>query len=183
MAVSTNIVRTWRGPRAVFADLLREGVREDRLIAYLMAACLMMFVAQLPVQARISHLSQELETPLALGQLIGTTFFAWLMIMPLVFYLLALLLQGILWLFGIRPGGYPVRLALFWGLLAASPVALLQGLLSGLNGQGPGSYLVFGIWAVALVWFFVQGLREAGAGMGAGAGSGAARAARDGHGG
>ncbi|MCC5973323.1 MAG: hypothetical protein JJT81_04645 [Rubellimicrobium sp.] len=153
----------------MFGRLLRAGVREDRLIAHLMGACLIMFVAQLPTQARIAHLSQDRETPLALDQLIGTTFFAWLMIMPLVFYLLALLLQGLLWLFGIRPGGYPVRLALFWGLLAASPVALLWGLLSGLNGQGPGSYLVFAIWVLALAIFFVQGLREAGSGAGTGA--------------
>ncbi|MFT5631517.1 MAG: hypothetical protein ACI9HB_002698, partial [Gammaproteobacteria bacterium] len=30
MAVTTDIMRTWRGPRAVMRDLLDQGQREDR---------------------------------------------------------------------------------------------------------------------------------------------------------
>ena len=176
MAVTTDIIRTWRGPRTMFGRMLGEGAREDRLIAHLMGACLMMFVAQLPVLARIAHLSRGGEVELELDQLIGTAFFAWLMMMPLVFYLLAGLMFLVLKLSPLKVDGYGVRLSLFWGLLCASPVALLLGLLTGFAGQKPGTILVFAVWAVALIVFVVQGLREVasraenGAGTTAGAG-------------
>ncbi len=32
MAISTDILRTWRSPRLVFRRLLDQGPREDRLI-------------------------------------------------------------------------------------------------------------------------------------------------------
>jgi hypothetical protein len=169
MAVTTDIIRTWRSPRAMFGRLLRAGVREDRLIAHLMGACLIMFVAQLPVLARIAHLSRGGEVELELDQLIGTAFFAWLMFMPLVFYLLAGLLFLGLKLLRMKVDGYSVRLSLFWGLLCASPVALLLGLMTGFSGQQPGTVLIFIVWAVALLVFVVQGLREAGSGAGTGA--------------
>ena len=36
MAVSSDMLRTWRGPRAVIRDLLAQGVREDRALVYLL---------------------------------------------------------------------------------------------------------------------------------------------------
>jgi hypothetical protein len=83
------------------------------------------------------------------------------MVMPLVLYLLAGLGFLVLRLFRQPISGFGARVALFWAVLAAAPVFLLLGLLTGLNGQGPGTTLVAVIWGAALVVFWVQGLREA----------------------
>lgn len=167
MAVTTDIVRTWRSPRAVMRDHLAAGVREDRAIAYVMATCLLMFMAQLPGLSRIAFLSREAVAAdpglplIELDMLIGTAFFAWMMIAPLVLYLFAALVWLILRAFRLGIDGHAVRLSLFWSLLAASPLALLLGLLDGLNGDGPANALVFAGWAGAVLVFWVQSLREA----------------------
>jgi hypothetical protein len=166
MAISTDILRTWRGPRAVIRDILDQGPREDRLILIVMVGCFLMFVAQLPVMARLAFESQQLAASdpdyevRDLQMLIGSAFFGWLMLMPLVLYLLAGLSYVVMRIFTRRITGHGARLSLFWALLAASPVALLLGLLSGLNGQTAGAAVVFGLWAVVFVVFWVQGLRE-----------------------
>lgn len=167
MALTTDILRTWRSPRRVIRDLLDEGPREDRLIFIVMAACFLMFVAQLPNMARIAFLSREAAAAdpgrevLDLQMLIGTAFFGWLMIMPLVLYLVAGLSFLVLRLFRRALTGHAARLALFWAVLAAVPAALLLGLLSGLNGPGPGTTLVGVIWVGVMIVFWVQALREA----------------------
>jgi hypothetical protein len=162
MPISTDIVRTWRAPRQVFRRLLERGQREDRLIFLVMLGCFVMFVAQLPLMARMAEQSRAAGGEvLELDMLIGTAFFGWLMIMPLVLYLFAAVSLPFLRLVGVRVTGYGARLALFWAVLAASPVALLLGLLNGLNGPGPGTTLVGVIWLGAFVLFWVQGLREA----------------------
>lgn len=167
MAVTTDILRTWHNPRAVMRDHMAAGPREDRAIAYVMVACLLMFLAQLPGLARIAHLSEgavaaDPSVPLMeLDMLIGTAFFGWLMLMPLALYLVAGLVWLVLRAFRLPFVGHDVRLAMFWSLLAASPLALLLGLLNGLSGSGPGTTLVFVLWAAAFVVFWVQALREA----------------------
>lgn len=162
MPISTDIVRTWRAPRQVFRGLLDQGQREDRLIFLVMVACFLMFVAQLPLMARMAEQSRAPgREVLELDMLIGTAFFGWLMIMPLVLYLVAALSVAVLRILRVRVSGYGARLALFWALLAAAPVALLLGLLNGLNGPGPGTTLVGVIWVGVLALFWVQGLREA----------------------
>lgn len=167
MAISTDILRTWRGPRQVFRGLLDQGPREDRLIFLVMVGCFLMFVAQLPILARISWQSQELAATnpdyevRELQMLIGSAFFGWLMLMPLVLYMVAGLGYLVLRLFRRPISGHGARLALFWAVLAAAPAFLLLGLLTGLNGPGPGATLVAVIWGAALMVFWVQGLREA----------------------
>ncbi len=167
MAITTDILRTWRSPRQVFRGLLEQGQREDRLIFLVMLGCFLMFVAQLPILARVSWQSQELAATnpdyevRELQMLIGSAFFGWLMLMPLVLYLVAGLGYLVLRLFRRPINGHGARLALFWAVLAAAPVFLLLGLLTGLNGQGPGATLVAVVWGAALVVFWVQGLREA----------------------
>ena len=73
MAVTTDIMRTWRGPRTVMRDLLNHGQREDRALAYLMAACIMIFIAQWP---RLSRIAAGFDGTGAetqeLSQLVGT---------------------------------------------------------------------------------------------------------------
>jgi len=156
MAVSSDILRTWRGPRAVVRDLLAQGQREDRALAYLMAGCVLVFVAQWP---RLSR--QAFLTGAELEQLIAYEFLSWLIIWPLMFYGISGLSYLVMRLFGLQGGAYGVRLAMFWAWLAATPLGLFYGLLTGFNGAGPGTYLVGAGWLLAFGWFWLQGLREA----------------------
>ena len=158
MPVTNNILRTWRGPRRVMRDLLAAGQREDRAIAYLMAGCLFVFVAQWPRLARVAATGQDASTDF--DMLVGTTFVVWLMLMPLVFYGIAALSHIIARLFGGRGSWFGARLALFWTLLATAPLMLFYGLLAGLNGPVPSTDLVGILWlgAFALIW--LQSLRE-----------------------
>lgn len=157
------MIRTWRQPRVVMRSLLAMGQREDRAIAYLMAACLIIFVAQWP---RLSRRAAGFEVPEGvdvpeLSQLMAYEFLAWIMIWPLVMYVLGAFLHMVAMLFGGKGTWYTARLALFWTLLATTPALLLHGLMAGFNGPGPGTDLVGAIWigAFVIIGFFC--LREA----------------------
>jgi len=156
MAVTSDIVRTWTRPRAVMRDLLALGPREDRALAFLMAGCLVIFVAQWPRLSRKAFLD---GTPM--DQLIAYEFVSWLIVWPLALYLLALLMSGLLRLLGQPVGAFQVRLALFWSVLAAAPAALLYGLVAGFIGPGPGAHLAGGLWLGALALFAILTLAEA----------------------
>nr|WP_256471663.1 YIP1 family protein [Oceanicola sp. 502str15] len=134
--------------------MLAAGTREDRALILLMAGCLVIFIAQWPRLARdaeLQTLGAEAEQPLQM--LIGGTLLAWLFIMPIVFYLLALLSHLALKPFGGRGSGYGARLALFWTVLVVSPLMLLYGLTRGFIGDGPEATLV---GAVVVIGFFVH---------------------------
>ncbi len=152
MAISRNIAATYRGPGRVVSRLLTMGPREDRALAYLMGACALIFVAQLPRLAREAHLSGE-----DLNMLMGATLMAWIFIAPLMFYCIALLARVVARLFGGKGTGYGARLALFWALLASTPLLLLHGLVAGFIGPGIQLQLVGLLWCGCFVWFWVSG--------------------------
>lgn len=132
MTITADILATWRGPRAVVRGKLATGPREDRALATLIGACLLIFVAELPGLARAAHLDPSVP----LDARIGGALLATLFVLPLLFYALAWVSHLVLWLLG-RPGSaYGARVALFWALLAVGPVLLVQGLLAGLLGPG-----------------------------------------------
>ncbi|MDG1519358.1 MAG: hypothetical protein P8Q57_02725 [Yoonia sp.] len=164
MAVTTDIVRTWRGPRAVMRDLLAQGQREDRALAYLMAACIIIFIAQWP---RLSRLAAGFENTSGeapeLSQLMAYEFMGWLIVWPLMFYVIALVAYVIAKILRGHGTAYGARLALFWTLLATTPMALLYGLMAGFLGPSPGTNFVGAVWliAFAVIWFQCQ--REASA--------------------
>jgi len=158
MPVTTDILRTWRKPRAVMREHLALGAREDRALIYLIVGCLVICVAQWPRLAREAYLLDE-----PLDQLIVSAVYGWLFLMPLALYLVAGLVALILRALGTGIVGHAVRISLFWGLLASTPGALLYGLMVALAGPGPGAQLVGAVWLIALTVFWVQGLREAGA--------------------
>lgn len=157
MPVSSDIVRTYRGPRRVVRDLLSMGQREDRAIMWLMFGCLIVFISRLPALQR--------EAVMAGGDFTrdaAYAFFGLMMLAPLLFYGLALAGRGIAYLLGGRPSGYGARVALFWAWLAATPVALFYGLLVGLNGSdAPATQLIGGVWFLVLLVFWGLGLAEA----------------------
>ncbi|MBT8412358.1 MAG: hypothetical protein KJP02_11255 [Octadecabacter sp.] len=156
MPVSSDIVRTYRGPRRVVRELWAMGPREDRAIMWLMIGCLIVFLSRLPALQREAVLAQgdfQRDTTYAL--------FALLMIAPLLFYVIAWVLFLLTRIFRRGATNYGARLAVFWGWLAASPVALFYGLLVGFNGvDHPGTIAVGGLWLVVLLWFWISGLAE-----------------------
>lgn len=153
MAVTRNITATYRGPGRVVTGLLSAGQREDRALAYLMAGCLVVFIAQLPRLAREAHLTGE-----DLDMLMGATLMAWIFIAPLVLYCVAGASHLIAKLFRGRGSHYGARLALFWALLASSPLMLLNGLVAGFVGPGIELQAVGFLWFAFFVWFWFGGL-------------------------
>ncbi|MGH1355723.1 MAG: YIP1 family protein [Thalassovita sp.] len=157
MAVTSDIVASYRRPGQVVARLLQMGQREDRALAILMAACAVIFIAQWPRLAREAHLDPEAE----LQMLLGATLLAWVMIAPLLMYAIALVSHLVARAVGGKGTGYGARIALFWALLASSPLVLLEGLVAGFIGEGGALSLVGLIWLIVFLWFWISGLRQA----------------------
>lgn len=157
MPVSRDIASMYRRPRAIVRGLLDMGVREDRAIAWLMIGCFLLFLARLPALQRNAVLRGSDFQQDAIY-----SFFALMMIAPLLFYGLAFLI----WLVTkiMRPSitAFSVRLVVFWGWLSAAPLALFYGLLVGFNGaEHPGSIAIGVIWLIVLLLFWISGLIEA----------------------
>ncbi|WP_282027397.1 YIP1 family protein [Ruegeria faecimaris] len=156
MPVTSDIVATYRGPGRVVSRLLDLGEREDRALVFVMAFCVVAFIAQLPRLSRQAHL-EDLELNMLLGgALLGTV-----IILPLFFYLLAFVSHGAARLFGGKGTAYGARLALFWALLSSTPLILLNGLVAGFIGPGTTMTTVGLVWFVVFLWFWFSGLRQA----------------------
>lgn len=134
--------------------LVDAGQREDRALAILMGACVILFVAQWPRLSREAHLTGQDINGLLAGALAG-----WLLFAPLGFYLLSWLLHLIMRVFRGQGPSFNARIAIFWGLLAATPLALLNGLVAGFIGPGPALTLVGVVWIGVLLWFWIAGMR------------------------
>lgn len=156
MSIARDIAATYRGPGRVIRDVLAMGQREDRALAYVMGACALMFVAQLPRLAREAHLTGD-----DLNMLMGASLMGLIFIAPLMFYALGGLSHVIAKLLGGRGSFYTARMALFWALLAASPLILLHGLVAGFIGPGPQLTLVGAVWFIVFLWFWITGLVHA----------------------
>ena len=135
-------------------DHLARGESEPRALAFLMGACTVMFVARWPALAREAHLEDA-----DLNMLMGGALLALLFIAPLLFYGLALLAHAVSRATGGQGTPYGARLALFWALLASTPLILLNGLVAGFIGPGPSLTLVGALWFAAFLWFFFAGMR------------------------
>ncbi len=155
MSVTSDIAATYKGPARVMRRLLAVGRRDDRALAILMGACVVFFVASWPRLARQAHMSGE-----DLTTLLGGALMAWLFIMPLVLYLLGFIVFALLRVMTERADAHGARLALFWALLASSPLVLLWGLVAGFIGPGSERDIVGAIWLVCFVWFWLSGTAE-----------------------
>jgi hypothetical protein len=154
MPFTQDIAATYRGPGKVVRRLVNAGQREDRALAILMGACVILFVAQWPRLSREAHLTGQDINGLLAGALAG-----WLLFAPLGFYLLSWLLHLIMRVFRGQGPSYNARIAIFWGFLAATPLALLNGLVAGFIGPGPALTLVGVVWIGVLLWFWIAGMR------------------------
>lgn len=156
MALVLDMARSLRAPRRVIRGLAAAGVREPWLLMVLMLACALVFVAQWPRLARAAHLDPSIP----LDARLAGALFAWVFLAPLFFYGMAALMTLALWLVRRVPGA-SVRLALFWALLVASPLMLLQGLMAGVIGPGLPAALAAMAAAGVFVAVLIAGLRVA----------------------
>lgn len=156
MPVTTDIVASYRRPGAVVRGQLARGASEPRALAILMGACLVLFIAQWPGLARQAHLQQADLEAMMMG-----SFFAIVLLLPLLLYGLAALTQLFAGLVRRPVSGLGARIALFWALLAASPLFLLIGLVEGFVGPGPGLSVIEFLALTIFAWFWISGLRAA----------------------
>lgn len=154
MSVALDILRTYRAPREILRQRVSGGPREDRAIAVLLAACLLMGVAQWPYMRRVAFESPELPQE----GLVASALFGWLFIAPLVFYALSGLSHVVARLFGGGASWYEARMALFWALLASTPLWLLNGLTRGFVGPGVEADVTGALALAAFLIFWVVGL-------------------------
>ena len=155
MAITTDILRTYRSPSAALRRLTADGPQETRALAILMGAALLVFVSQWPGLARAAFFDPSVPlTARIVGALWGAVF-----LMPPLLYALAAVSHLLARALGGQGNHFSARIALFWSMLAISPLMLLQGLVGGLIGPGPGftalGVIILGvfltIWAKMLI--------------------------------
>ena len=148
-----NLSGTYLSPMAT-ARRMKTQVPPDRvLLAYLMFALLISFVARMPA---LLVSSEKLPNP---DTFIGAQIAASLIFGALFMYLLAAVSHLIARVFGGKGSHHAARLALFWVLLAMQPLIVLNAVIGhwGWNaGQNFGVSIVFGafflwIWLVFLL--------------------------------
>jgi hypothetical protein len=157
MAITTDILRTYRAPRAMMRRLTADGRQEGRALAILMGAALLVFVSQWPGLARAAYFDPSV--PLVarlLGALWGAVF-----LMPPLLYALAAVSHLLARALGGQGSHFAARMALFWAMLAISPLMLLQGLVGGMIGPGPGFTALGLIILVAFLTIWAKMLIEA----------------------
>ncbi|MFN4153391.1 MAG: YIP1 family protein [Paracoccaceae bacterium] len=155
MSITTDIVESWRRPRAVVRRHLARGQSEPFAFSLLVAFLVLAFVAQWPGASRAAF--EAGNTPVAPRLLaIGLALLA---TVPL-WYGLAAVSRLVAWAIGGRGSWYGARIALFWSLVAVSPIMLLQGLVAGMIGPGPGLTAVAVIAGLAFVVFWALALIE-----------------------
>lgn len=158
MTVAAEILATYRDPAGPVARLVASGPREDRSLAILLAAAVLMFVARAPSLARAAHL----DPAVPLDARLGITLFALVFVLPLLAYVVAYLLHLGMRALGRQGEASGARVALFWALLASAPVMLLHGLLEGFLGPDAMVAKMVGLAVFAgFLWFCVRGLGAA----------------------
>lgn len=155
MSTTQAILKSYRAPQDVMRTHLAQGAGEERALAWVMIACVLFFVAQLPRLSREAHLNPE-GPPLE--ALAGGAFMGTVLVAPLIFYGLAALSRIVAKLFGGRGSWLRARLALFWGLMAVTPLVLLQGLVAGFVGEGAGLSIVSLLAFAMFLYIWIRGL-------------------------
>ncbi|GGH57909.1 YIP1 family protein [Frigidibacter albus] len=153
MALTDDILATWRNPRRVMARILDAGPREDRALVFLLVAVLVIYVSLWPALSRAAVLMPE--APLA--QRLLAAFFGVLLLVP-VAYPLAALSHLASRAAGGQGTWHGARIALFWALLAISPLMLLRGLVAGLIGAGVQLQLLDLLVFAGFLWIWLSGL-------------------------
>lgn len=154
MSLLGNILKSYRRPRAVIAEFMDGGAREDRALGFLAGGCVITFIAQWPPLARQAYIEgQELD------MLMGAALYGWIFLAPLLFYILAGLVQFVGYLLGSKRSGVQTRTVIFWAFLATAPLLLVVGVIEGFLGPSAMKTFVEVIWLASFIWFVVAGLR------------------------
>lgn len=157
MAVTLDMLRSWRDPRGVIRRKLADGPREDRAVATLMGACILVFVAQWPRLSREAFFDPSIPFEARMGgALMGTVF-----LLPLLLYAVAAVSHLVARALGGKGSWFSARLALFWAMLAVSPLMLLNGLVAGFLGQGPALVAVGAVVGIGFLYLWINMLVEA----------------------
>ena len=131
MALTSDILESWRSPRRVVRRLRGAGRSEPFVFTFLFVFLLLAIVSAAPVLARQAALDHSPVAPRLLGAVYGAV------IAVPVLYALAALGHLVARLMGGTGTFYDGRLALFWALACATPGMLFLGLLRAFNGDGP----------------------------------------------
>lgn len=140
----------------MMARLLSMGRREDRALAFLLVGCILLFTAQAPWQAR--QALHDPGVPLSARLYWSGLFF--MFVLPVLAYAIAAASHIAARLIGGQGSWYGARLALFWAMLAISPLSLLAGLMQGL-APGPGADTLGVVVTAAFLWLWLGGLGRA----------------------
>ncbi len=157
MALTQDILATYRGPSKVMGRFLSQGRNEVRALLFVLLSGLMIFIAASPFQAREAQLDPD--GPLAVR--LYWSAFLWIFIMPLLMYGFTALIWVVSRVARAKVSGFDIRLTLFWSLLASTPILLLLGLVAGLIGPGVQLKAVGTIWLCVFGWFWISGLLTA----------------------
>jgi hypothetical protein len=160
MGITAEILRSLIAPRQAIRRQL-PSITEGRALTYLLAACLLLIVAQAPLQSRLAHFQPE--APFEARML--ATALGILAVVPAFCYALAALSHLAGRIFGGRGSWLGARLALFWTMLAMAPLFLLNGLVAGMIGPGPQANVVGVILITAFFAHWVLALAEAERGL------------------
>ena len=156
MTVTTDLVSTWRRPRAILRQHLARGRSEPFAFSLLLVFLLLAFVGQWPVAAREAHFAGEAS---ALPRILPRAM-AVLATIP-VWYALAAASRLVARTLGGQGTWHGARIALFWALAATGPLMLLQGLVAGMIGSGPALTAVTLLVGAAFLWLWFTLLHEA----------------------
>ena len=147
--ILSRLMRTWRNPARVMRA--QASLSESGLMVVLFLAMALTFLAQLPVHQRMVILDPSIPSEgWAFGTLVG------LILAALLAYGLAALVTLVL---RRRISGHASRVALFWSVLAVSPLVLLAGLGEGYLGAGPAVTVLRYFAFAAFMWFWISGIR------------------------
>ncbi len=146
MSLTSDILGSYGAPRVAIVRVLSADRREGRALFYLMLACALTFVAQLP------RVMRQASEDLPFQGLMAGTLFATIFVAPLVFYAIAALLSLTLRVIRGPVDAYGVRIALFWALLASAPLVLAHAAFVTVTGL-PGT--IFGLVVAGMFLRFV----------------------------
>lgn len=155
MSLVQSIVQSYRNPTPVFQRMWAGGVEERTNLALVMGACATGFVSAWPGLSRQAFLTGE-----PLDQLMGGALLGWVMIAPLMLYVLSLILFFISRLWRSASDAAQVRRIVFWALVVSAPVLLLHGLVAGFIGAGTAKTLVGAVWMAVMIRTIIAGFRS-----------------------
>ena len=148
MSATREIVKAYRGFGASMRRQIESSPGEERLLVYVVIACLIYFVARVPdlLSLSASQATEEVSSiAVFITNLVGSFFFA-----PLMLYGLAAMSHIIARAFKGSGSFFNARLALFWALLITAPIALITTII---QTAFPAEWLAQALWMAKFLLF------------------------------